>query len=318
VPEPDAPAATGTPDPGLDGAPFTFADPACVDAGDRIDCTDVVYSVVEGVSLHLDIHAPATAKTGKVPAILYLHPGGWSIGSYHQTSQVPIAEQLQRGYAVVTAEYRLTLDADRMPSGITFPENLRDAKTAIRWMRIKGKDVIDPDRIVAMGASAGAHLASLIAVTPDRAELDGRGDPAVSTAVKAFVGMATVIDFHLFVPSNPPLDADCPSQSPGQDPQQGVSWLIGGDVADPADDAVLTSLSATTYLGETTPPMLTFAGTCDQTVPYEGAVHLAERAAELGLGQVEAVIVPGAFHNTTLDQPDAKRRFDAFLDAQLR
>src|SRR5689334_18571858 len=99
LPGSDAPAATGTPDPGLEGPVFSLSDPGCRETGGHIDCIDVVYSQVGDRSLHLDIHAPVAAKTGKVPAIVYFHPGGWSVGDYHQMSQVSVAEQLARGYA---------------------------------------------------------------------------------------------------------------------------------------------------------------------------------------------------------------------------
>jgi acetyl esterase/lipase len=276
-----------------------------------------VYSVVGGVSLHLDIHAPASARTQRVPTIIYLHPGGWSVGNYSQTVQLELANDLARGYAVLAVEYRLTLNPDKTVSGVTFPENLKDVKTAVRWTRIKGASFIDADRLLAYGASAGAHLGSLVAVTPDVAAFDGRGDPSVPTNVKAFVGISTPIDFHLFVPMNPPLDPSCASQPPGQDPQQGVSWLIGGNLDDPQYDGVLTQLSMLTYLSTSSPPIQLTAGTCDQTVPYQGAVETETFAQDHGMSQVHLSVAQGAFHGTTLDDSTTKAAVDAFVAAQL-
>jgi acetyl esterase/lipase len=314
-PPPDA--TTFVDDPGLDGAPFSFSDAACVSTADRITCQDIVYSVVGGTSLHLDVIAPQAATAGPVPTIVYLHPGGWSVGSYHQLSQLQLPTYLARGYAVVSVEYRLTLAPDHSVSGVVFPDNLEDVKTAVRWLRIKGAGFVDPDRILVYGVSAGAHLGALVATTPAVPAFDGRGDPSVSTAVRAFVGLSTPIAFHWFVPENPPLDASCPSQPPGQDPQQGVSWLLGGDLDDPMYTDELAALSPTTYFGATTPPMLLFAGTCDQTVPYQETVEAGNDAKALGLSQIQTVIVPNAFHGTTLDTPASQAAADAFIAAQL-
>ncbi|MEO8699224.1 MAG: alpha/beta hydrolase [Kofleriaceae bacterium] len=315
---PDSPPPSYIHDPGLEGPAFALTDPACTEAADQISCSAVIYSEVNGVQLHLDIHAPLEAKSARVPTIMYLHPGGWSVGSYHQIGQLRLADSLARGYAVVSVEYRLTLNEDRSPSGVTFPENLIDAKTAVRWLRLKGSAFVDPDRIVAYGTSSGAHLAALVAVTPDVAAFAGRGDPSVATTVKAAVAISAPIDFHLFVPTNPPLADTCPSQPAGQDPQAAVSLLAGVAAITDVTEAQLASLSPVTYFDATTPPIQFFAGTCDQTVPYTGAdVTARQRAAELELSQIQIFVAPDAFHGTTLDTPQAQATLATFLTGQL-
>src|SRR5215212_7394083 len=81
-PEPD-PAPDWTTDAGLEGAPFRLDSPACSTSADRVFCTDVVYSEVGATKLRLDLYAPLAARTKRVPAIIYLHGGGWSRGTYH-------------------------------------------------------------------------------------------------------------------------------------------------------------------------------------------------------------------------------------------
>ncbi len=322
VPVIDAAPAPVTPDPGLEGSPFELSDPSCTELSDQIQCTNVVYSIVNPgqteTRLHLDLHLPLAAKTARVPTIVFLHPGGWSVGSYHALSQLQLASYLARGYAVVSVEYRLTLNPDHSVSGITFPDNLKDVKTAVRWLRIKAGAFVDPDRLMAYGVSAGAHLAALVGATSSVVAFDGRGDPSVSTAVKAVVGISTPSDFHLFKPRNPPLADTCPSQPPGQDPQQGVSWLLGVASIDDATEEALTTVSTLPYLDTSSPPMQFFAGTCDQTVPYQGVdVSLRSRMQELGLSQIHVFISPNAFHGTTLQAPQAQATLDAFVASQL-
>jgi acetyl esterase/lipase len=311
---PDA-AATWIRDPGLEGEPFRLDDPGCVETADRITCLSLPYSVVGDTTLHLDLFAPLAARTSRVPTLRDVHGGGWSLGSAAAISPDDVNRYLARGYAVVSIDYRLTLEHGQV-SGVVFPMDLQDVKTAVRWLRAKAGGFVDGDRIVAYGFSAGAHLVAMLGATASVAAFEGRGDPAIASTVAGVVGLSTPIDFHLFVPTNPALDDSCAPQPPGQDPQQAISWLMGIDVAElanPVNDAMLTSLSPITYLDATSPPMVVFAGTCDQTVPYLGAVDLQA----LGLPQIEVFISEGARHGGTLAVPEARPTLDAFLAARL-
>jgi hypothetical protein len=137
--------------------------------------------------------------------------------------------------------------------------------------------------------------------------------------VKGIVALSAAIDFHLFVPQNPPLDSSCAPQDPAtQTPQEAVPLLIGGDINDPNNSQKLTDLSPMTYLSPSSAAMLFFAGTCDQTVPYHGAEELAEVAQQRGVSQVSAFVSVGATHGGTLGSPEAKQRLSEFLTAQLR
>ena len=302
-------------DPGLEGAPFSLDQ--CVSSAAAITCLDVEYSVVDGTPLHLDLWAPPRARTETVPVIFYLHGGGWSSGSHHDPG-LDVAGYVAAGYAVASVEYRLTLDRARQPSGVVWPMNLQDVKTAVRWFRSKGADIIDGDRIMAYGFSAGAHLAVLAAATPGVAAFEGRGDPAIPSTIRAAVALSPPVDFHLFVPENPPLDEDCGPQDPGnQTPGEAVTLLIGGPFDDPSNDAILTELSATPHVSPQTAPTLMFAGTCDLTVPYQGAVALAELARAQNLPQIETFVSQGATHGKTLTVPGARDRLAAFITDQL-
>lgn len=321
---PTADAADYIHDPGLDGPPFSLDDPACTQLADQIDCSEIVYSTVDqpaaGTDLHLMLFVPPSARTAPVPVIVYVHGGGWLAGDYHQPG-LRTEDYLAAGIAVADVEYRLTTyagDPDR-PTGIVFPQNLQDLKTAVRWFRIKAGGFIDPDRILIYGFSAGAHLASLMATTASVPAFDGRGDPSVPTSVRAAVGLSTPVDFHMFVPQNPPLDPSCPPQDPpgpGGTPAIGISLLIGGDFADPANSAALDALSALTYIGASAAPLQLFAGTCDQTVPYMGAAELVDLGTARG-AQVSEHVTEGAFHGQTLSTPEAQQILADFIAAQL-
>ena len=87
-------------------------------------------------------------------AILYLHGGGYVIGS--PRIQSVIAAHLARasGATVYTLDYRL---APEHP----FPAALEDAQTAYEWLLDRGAD---PERIAFVGDSAGGGLALAVAV----------------------------------------------------------------------------------------------------------------------------------------------------------
>ncbi len=108
---------------------------------------DIVY---DG-DLRLDILAPAGPRS---PVILGLHGGGWSMGSRRSFHRV-MPGFVEAGYAVAAIQYRLAPAAK-------FPAPLDDVRKAMAFLRKNAaKWNLDPERIVLMGASAGAQIALL-------------------------------------------------------------------------------------------------------------------------------------------------------------
>jgi acetyl esterase/lipase len=100
-----------------------------------------------------------------LPVIVFLHGGGWS-GGTRTTGPEFKRYFAQDGFAMASIEYRLT------PS-ITFPANVEDVRTAIRWLKANADaQSLDPDRICLWGTSAGGHLAAVAALAP-RGTFDG-------------------------------------------------------------------------------------------------------------------------------------------------
>ncbi len=102
----------------------------------------------------MDIARPDGAATA--PILFYVHGGGWSIGDKVAggASKGPWANGL--GWAYVSANYRLVPQA-------TVEQQATDLANALAWLRANaGKHGLDPDRIVLMGHSAGAHLVALL------------------------------------------------------------------------------------------------------------------------------------------------------------
>ena len=66
-------------------------------------------------------------------------------------------------------------------------ECVQDAKAAVRWVRANAEEYgINSNKIGVCGASAGAHLAAMVATSSDQKHLEGEGGNAdVSSEVQA-------------------------------------------------------------------------------------------------------------------------------------
>lgn len=124
--------------------------------------THIVYSTVAGKDLWLNAFLPVNVSA-PAPAIVEIH-GGWWFGGQAaaQLEQVAGWQFFKRqGLAVFSVESRLG-------TGGGFPENLRDCRNAIRFLRQNAKRFnIDPARIDVTGGSAGGHLSLMVATVPE-------------------------------------------------------------------------------------------------------------------------------------------------------
>ena len=141
---------------------------------------DIEFGKGGEVSLQLDLARPEKA-TGPLPCIVVIHGGGWRGGNFKQ--HIPqILAFAKQGYVSATIQYRLAPAA-------RFPAQIEDVKCAVRFLRANStKYNLDPDRIGAIGFSAGAHLSMMLG-TMDKADgLEGEGgNPDQSSKVQAVV-----------------------------------------------------------------------------------------------------------------------------------
>ncbi len=104
------------------------------------------------------------SRPGGAPVLIHFHGGGFRIGSKSREA-LPLLHRLaSQGWVCISASYRLGRAGQ-------FPYSLTDAKKVIAWVRQHGTAYgADPSVLIVAGSSAGAHLASMAALTP--------GDPA--------------------------------------------------------------------------------------------------------------------------------------------
>lgn len=150
--------------------------------------TMYIYKQVEGIDLPLHVFNPPGHEPSRDrPAIVFFFGGGWVGGRPAQFS--PQCQYLaSRGMVAISAEYRV-----RTRHGVTPYECVRDARSAMRWVRGHVRDLgIDPDRLAAGGGSAGGHLA---ATTAAARECDDPADDAsVSCMPAAMILFNPVLD----------------------------------------------------------------------------------------------------------------------------
>ena len=118
------------------------------------------YANHDGVELLGDFYLPKDAKAA--PGLVAVHGGGWVAG-VRGAFQYWGLYLAARGIAVFAISYRLATKTK------TFPEAVQDVLAAVQFVRGKaGAFGIDPARIGLIGASAGAHLAALAALSGKR------------------------------------------------------------------------------------------------------------------------------------------------------
>ncbi|MEM7315774.1 MAG: alpha/beta hydrolase, partial [Planctomycetota bacterium] len=115
---------------------------------------DVVYSTVGERELLLDAYLAKTEDDR--PAVLVIHGGAWRGGNRRQLAGY--AKSLcKMGFNCFAIDYRLAPDHK-------FPAQIEDCQSAVKWIRENAERYnVDPERLGAIGYSAGGHLVSLLA-----------------------------------------------------------------------------------------------------------------------------------------------------------
>lgn len=264
------------------------------DDGVRV-LTGVPYAAIPGIRpLELDLWLPPTAGhcEHSVPLVVFLHGGGWRLGSRRSAGPAyPATEPFERvaraGVAVASIDYRLSGEA-------VWPAQLHDAKAAVRWLRSRADELgIDGDRITAWGESAGGHLAELLGLTIENADLEGAvGVQDGSSRVTAVAAWYAPSDIAA-------LDVDNGIE-PG-DPTTREALLLGAPPAAVPDLAA--QASPITHVSPAAPPMLVLHGRADRLVACVQSQRLHTALAAAGTG-VELHLYDGADH-MWLGAPDA-------------
>ena len=258
----------------------------------------------------LDIYLPGEGD-GPFPIILHIHGGGFAIGDKRDIHVLPFLKGLERGYAVVSVNYRLSGEA-------IFPAGLQDIKAAIRWLRANSEHYhIDGNRIAAWGGSSGGNYAAMVSLTDQVNELDdlNLGNTEYPCNVQAAVDWFGPTDFlkmdeQLYESGFGPSDhgkADSPE-----------SRYLGARLSDVPLKVDLAN--PMTYIHKHMPPILIQHGSLDTMVPVQQSIMFAEKLGKyVSRDRFEFDILEGAGHGDPLFETEENmNRVFSFLDKSLR
>ncbi|QOV89728.1 alpha/beta hydrolase [Humisphaera borealis] len=249
--------------------------------------------------LKLNLARPREVKAGeKLPAVVCIHGGGFRAGDRKGYNDL-CKKLADRGYVAVTIDYRLA-------PKYQFPAAVHDVKAAVQWVKSNAaKYGIDPERVAALGGSAGGHLALFLGVTGDVRAFD----PPDAAPNAPSPGVRCVVSYY------GPSDLT-KSYGKSVDAAEVLPLFLGGDVEH--ERARHIHASPLYWVTPRAAPMLLLHGTEDKYVNYEQALWMRDKlnAAEV---PVELVTLDGAGHGFKGD--DGKKAEAAaieYLDRQLK
>ena len=211
------------------------------------------------------------------PALLWIHGGGYVLGSAQQDDALCRRFSRKLGVTVASVEYRL---APEHP----YPAPLQDCYRALTWLA--GLPAVDPDRVAIGGASAGGGLAAALALLAR-----DRGDIAPAFQLLVYPMLDDRSSRSSGALSNPNYRLWGPRSN-----RFGWTAYLGNadpQVAVPARRDDLSGL----------PPAWIGVGSND--LFHDEDLAYAERLKNAGV-PCEVEVVPGAFHGFDLVVPKAQ------------
>ncbi len=142
-------------------------------------------------ALLCDIWVPPEGIPHTGEAIIYLHGGAWQALDKDFLTQPLFRRLVSQGHLIMDVAYSLTPGAD-------LTQMLGDVKQAIVWMKTHAQEYkINPNRIVLMGVSGGAHLALMAAYAPEHPAFQ-LVCPAADMSIRAVITMFGITDLCEF------------------------------------------------------------------------------------------------------------------------
>jgi acetyl esterase/lipase len=226
--------------------------------------------------------------------LLYLHGGGWFMGSPQTHRALVGSLAKEAGVRALSLDYRL---APEHP----YPAAIDDGVAAYEWLLANH---LDPGRLVVGGDSAGGNLALALLV---RLRDAGRPLPAGAVLLSPATDLTLAGASHRTRKTVDPYFADADIEP------MVTRYVAGADRLDPCVSPLHADLRGL-------PPMLVHVG--DHEILLDDAVGLCERAGTAGV-EARLVVWPGMMHVFHVFAPflpearRANREIGEFIRAQV-
>jgi acetyl esterase/lipase len=235
---------------------------------------NIVYARRPTGNLHLDLYLPAAPPPH--PLVIWIHGGGWRIGD--KSLLLFLRKLTRQGFAIASIQYRLSGKAK-------YPAAVIDCRDALHWLEQNGARYgLDREHIFLSGASAGGHLAALLALETGRPE------------IKAVCVLYPATDLTGFANQN---------VNRGYLPD-----FLGGSVDQKRAQAIQGS--PVNHVTSNAPPFLIFHGDKDTLVPIAQSEELNEYLHAAGI-ESHLVVIHGKGHGFGLTDAQRKQAGDFFL-----
>ena len=265
---------------------------------------NVVYAEEFGVGLVMDIFTPTGEKNGL--AIVDVISGAWHSDRGkmrdHQRAQM-FNIFCSRGYTVFAVR----------PGSIpkfSIPEMVKHIEQAIVWVKQHADEHgIDAAKIGMTGASAGGHLASLVAVRNESSAAQPGDQRATVKAVGVFFPPTDLTSFG---------SAAAGGSDEGDNPFARRLLASGEDLGDLSKEQIhqrLVDISPALLVTKGAPPFLLIHGDADKVVPLEQSTKLQHALQDHDV-PVELIVKAGGGHPWLTLHEEIARLADWF-DVQL-
>ncbi|OBB83742.1 alpha/beta hydrolase [Mycobacterium sp. 852002-30065_SCH5024008] len=211
-----------------------------------------------GRANHLDIwRRPDLDPIGKAPVLFQIPGGAWTTGNKRGQAHPLMSHLAELGWVCVAINYR------HSPRN-TWPDHIIDVKRALAWVKAHIAEYGgDPEFIAITGGSAGGHLSSLAALTPNDPQFQPGFEDA-DTRVQAAVPFYGVYDFTRFNDAmHPMMPALLVKSVVKQRPSTNLQPFI--------------TASPVNHVSAEAPPFFVLHGRNDSLVPVEQARGFVER-----------------------------------------
>jgi acetyl esterase/lipase len=282
---------------------------------------DIPFCMIPNTDRQLlaDIWQPPAGIEQSGTAIVYLHGGSWHFFDKDVLTRPFFRQLAAQGHVVVDVAHRSCPETD--VTGM-----VGDVHRAVAWIKAQAlRYGVDPERVVLMGGSSGAHIALLAAYAPDHprfkppelhdsdtsvmAVVSYYGIPEISSAYERWMAQSAgavepppaserrepgrAVDFINRLVMGRPLTAAQSPPAPAV--PQLMRNLLGGQPSEVPEMADLAS--PIKQVTEASPPTLLFQGTHDAVVPLDAArrLHRALEAAGVPVVYVELPWTEHAF-----------------------